>query len=179
MENNAQKKSWPPGDLPYAHNSMDLKSAVTLMEGAQGKARELGFAITTAVCDAGGNLVAVQKMDDAALLTLEIAQNKAKSAVYGKMPTALWQQSFKGPSAELIPLYFHSDWITFIGGFPVIIDKQLIGGFGISGATWEDGLIARAGLEALGAETQGVDKCLEIMGPPKEMPKLRYTFPGW
>ncbi len=178
MEKNAQQNTWPP-DLPYAHESMDLEKALILIEGSKKKAIELGFASTMAVCDAAGNLVALQKMNDAALLTLEIAQNKAKSAVYGKMPTALWKDTFNGPSPELIPLFFHSNWITFIGGFPVIIDKKLIGGFGISGATWEDGQIARAGLEALGAETQGVDKCLEVLGPPKPMPKLRYTFPGW
>lgn len=178
MTERTTERSWPP-DLPYDPKGMTLEKALVLIEASKKESLKLGFATTLAVCDTGGNLVAFQKMDDAALLTVELAKNKAKTAVFGKMPTLLWKNLFLGASPEIIPLNFHSDWITFMGGFPVNIDGKLIGGFGISGATWEDGIIARAGLAALGAETQGVDKCLEIYGPPKEMPKLRYSFPGW
>ena len=178
MDEKTAGKSWPP-NLPCDPIGMELEKALVLIENSKKESLKLGFATTLAVCDSGGNMVAVQRMDNAALFTLEVAQNKAKTAVFGKMPTLLWKGEFSGPSPELVPLFFHSDWITFIGGFPVIIDGKLIGGFGVSGATWEAGLIAKAGLKALGAELNGVEKCLEIYGPPKEKPKLRYSFPGW
>jgi uncharacterized protein GlcG (DUF336 family) len=167
MEQKTWERMWPP-ELPYDHNAMNLEKALVLIEGAKKKSMEMEFAMTLAVCDAGGNLVALHKMDDAALLSLEIAQNKARTAVFGKIPTLQWGDSFKGPSPQLSSLFFHSNWITFMGGFPVIMGGKLIGGFGCSGATWEDGLIARAGLEALGADLAGVDLCLETFGIPKE-----------
>lgn len=167
MEETVWKRMWPP-ELAYDYNAMNLEKALLLIEGSEKKSIEMGFAMTMAVCDAGGNLVALHKMDDAALLSLEIAQNKARTSVYGKIPTFSWGDFFKGPSPELSTLYFHSNWITFMGGFPVIMGGKLIGGFGCSGATWEDGPIARAGLKALGADTAEVDLCLEKFGIPKE-----------
>ncbi|MFH1490075.1 MAG: heme-binding protein [Pseudomonadota bacterium] len=167
MEERVWERMWPP-ELPYDYAAMNLEKALALIEGSKKKSTKMGFAMTMAVCDAGGNMVALQRMDDAALLSLEIAQNKARTAVFGKIPTLIWGDFFKGPSPELSSLYFHSNWITFMGGFPVIMGGKLIGGFGCSGATWEDGPIARAGLAALGADMAGVDYCLEKFGIPKE-----------
>jgi hypothetical protein len=45
---------------------------------------------------------------------------------------------------------------------------KIIGGLGCSGATWEDGPIARAGLAAIGADLTLADACLEKYGIPKE-----------
>lgn len=167
MEQREWERMWPP-ELPYDYNAMNLEKALVLIEGSKKKAAEMGFAMTMAVCDAGGNTVSLQRMDDAALLSLEIAGNKARTAVFGKIPTLIWGNFFKGKDPELSSLYFHSNWITFMGGFPVILENKIIGGFGCSGATWEDGPIARAGLRALGADLTGADACLEQFGIPRE-----------
>ena len=167
MEARTWERIWPP-ELPYDHGAMNLEKALVMIEGAKKKSTELGFSMTMAVCDASGNQVALQKMDDAALLSLEIAVNKARTAVFGKIPTSKWGGFFKGADAELSPLWFHSEWITFMGGFPVILNNKIIGGFGCSGATWEDGIIALAGLKALGADISGVESCLEDFGVPRE-----------
>jgi uncharacterized protein GlcG (DUF336 family) len=68
----------------------------------------------------------------------------------------------------LSPLWFHSGWITFPGGFPIIVEGKIIGGLGCSGATWEDSLIARAGLAAVNADTAGADEFLKACGVPTE-----------
>ena len=159
---------WPP-ELPYDHEAMNLEKALVMIEGSKKKAADLGFAMTLVVCDAGGNLVALQKMDDAALLSLEIAINKARTAVFGKIPTLKWGSSFKGTDPELSTLWFHSGWTSFMGGFPVVLENKIIGGLGSSGATWEDGVIALAGLKALGADTSGVESCLDDCKIPKDM----------
>jgi uncharacterized protein GlcG (DUF336 family) len=160
------EKMWPP-DLPYDHSGMTLGKALIIIEGAKKKALQMGLNMTMAVCDAAGNMVSLQKMDDAALLSIEIAGNKARTAVFGKIPTYMWGGTFKGTDPEISPLWFHSNWITFMGGFPVIIKNKIIGGFGTSGATWEDGVIARAGLVALGADTEAMDECLKLYGIPQ------------
>lgn len=160
MEKSELKRTWPP-DLPYDNQGMTLEKALTIIDASTKRSIELDFPMALAVCDAGGNLVALHKMDDAALLSLELSQNKAKTAVLGKIPTLMWADSFIGDTAHLPTLFFHSNWITFMGGFPIILDNKIIGGFGCSGATWEDGLIAKAGLAAVGADLSGVDACLE------------------
>lgn len=167
MEQRTWERIWPP-QLRYDYNQMSLKMARAVIEGAEKKSEAMGFATTNAICDAAGNLVALHRMDDAPLLSLEIAQNKAKSAVYGKMSTLFWGDSFKGEKPELPPLFFHSGWIAFMGGFPIIMDGKIIGAIGCSGATWEDGPIARAGVAAIGADLTDADACLEKYGIPKE-----------
>jgi uncharacterized protein GlcG (DUF336 family) len=166
MEQRTWERTWPP-ELPYDYSGMTLEKALIIIEGAKEKAKNMGFNVTLAVCDAAGNMTAMQKMDDAALLSIEIAGNKARTAVFGKIPTYMWGNLFRGTEPELIPLWFHSNWITFMGGFPVVMDNNIIGGFGISGATWEDGIIARAGLKAVGADTSALDDCLEACGVPR------------
>ncbi len=167
MEERTWERMWPP-EVVCDYNAMNLEKALVLIEGGIKKSEALGFALTMAVCDAAGNLTALHRMDDAPLVSLEIAQNKARTAVYGKIPTAMWGNLFRGTDPELPPLFFHSNWITFMGGFPVVVDNKIIGGFGCSGATWEDGVIARAALAALGADVSGVDMSLEAFGVPKE-----------
>ncbi len=167
MEQKTWERIWPP-ELPYDHSGMTLEKALIIIEGAKKKAAQMGFNMTMAVCDAAGHMVALQRMDDAALLSLEIAENKARTAVFGKIPTLFWRDTFKGTEPEIPPLWFHSNWITFMGGFPIVVENKIIGGFGTSGATWEDGIMARAGLIALGADIGALDECLELYGIPRE-----------
>jgi len=167
MEDRKWEREWPPV-LPYDYAAMTLDKALTMINGVKKKAQDMGFAETVAVCDAAGNLVALERMDDGVLLSLEIAVNKARTAVLGKIPSHQWGAFFKGAEPEIAPLWFHTGWITFMGGFPVILGGRLIGGLGVSGATWEDGVMARAGLMALGADISGVEACLEDFGVPRE-----------
>jgi len=161
------ERAWPPA-LQYEASGLTLGKALKMIEGAKVKAEKINLAVTIAVCDAGGNLIALQRMDHSALLSIEIAINKAHTGVFGMIPTQQWGGFFKGPSEKIAPLWFHTDWITFMGGFPVIINERIIGGIGVSGGTWEDGIVARAGLEAIGADLSGVDLSLQDMGVPGE-----------
>ena len=167
MKPREPKRDWPP-DLPYDYAAMNLQKALLMIEGAKQKAEEMGLRMILAVCDASGNLAALQRMDDAPLVSLEIAINKARTAVLGKIPTEQWGTRFKGTEPGIAPLWFHTGWITFGGGYPIVSEERLIGGIGCSGATWEDCVIARAGLLAIGADTSGVELSLKESGVPKE-----------
>ena len=168
MQEKRLERRWPP-DLHYDYAGMDLEKALIIIEAAKEKAKKIGFSMTLVVCDAAGNLIALQRMDDAALVSLEIAVNKAHTAVLGKIPTDQWGARFKGVDPIIAPLFFHTGWITFGGGFPVIVEDKIIGGLGCSGATWEDCVIGRAGLMALGADTSGTEAFLRDYGVPPEM----------
>lgn len=167
MEHRMLERRWPP-ESRYDYAAMTLDKALIMIDGAKKKAKQMGFAHTVAVCDAAGNLVVLQRMDDCPLLALEIAINKARSAVLGKIATHKWGATFKGTKPEIAPLWFHSGWITFMGGFPVIMDGKIVGGIGCSGATWEDGVVARAGLLALKADVAEVEACLTDAGVTPE-----------
>ena len=122
MSEKTWERQWPP-ELPYDYSAMTLEKALVIIDGAKKKAQEMKFAETIAVCDAAGNLVAIVRMDDCTLLSLEIAVNKARTAVLGKIPTHAWGTFFKGAVPEIAPLWFHTGWITFMGGFPIVIEN--------------------------------------------------------
>jgi uncharacterized protein GlcG (DUF336 family) len=166
MGNEKLPRRWPP-ELSYDYSGMNLEKAVIMVDAAREKAKEIGIGMTLTVCDAAGNLVVLQRMDDAALVSLEIAVNKARTAVYGKIPTGEWATRFKGTDPLIPPLFFHSGWITFGGGYPVIVEGKIIGGIGFSGATWEDNVIARVALKAIGADLSAVEAYLKGAGVPE------------
>lgn len=66
---------------------LTLDLALDLIAAARAKATEIGVPMVIAVVDGGGNLVAQQRMDDALLVSLEIALNKAYTAVAVKLAT--------------------------------------------------------------------------------------------
>lgn len=73
-------RRWPP-ELPYENSIMNSEKALTIIESAKAKGKKMGFNMVFPVCDAGGNLIAFQKMDNAPLVIVEIAINKAITAI--------------------------------------------------------------------------------------------------
>ena len=60
-----------------AERGMLLEAAKRMVEAAELKAIEINVPMVIAVCDMGGNLVLLHRMEDSLLASLEIAQNKA------------------------------------------------------------------------------------------------------
>ena len=114
-------------------------------------ATKLGVKMNIAIVDAGGNLVAFNRMDGAWLGSVDISIKKAKTAAYFNMASSdIGKLSQPGG-----PLYNieHSNGglITFPGGLPIHDnDGVLIGGIGVSGSTVEnDFQVAEAGKKEL------------------------------
>jgi len=132
-------------------SNITLAQAQKITEAAIRKSEELGVKMNIAVVDAGTNLVAFTKMDDAWLGSIDIAQKKARTARYFNMDTGeIGKLSQPGG-----PLYHieHSNngLITFPGGV-VVRDGQgnIIGAVGVSGSTVEDDhAVATAGADAV------------------------------
>ena len=139
--------AWEAGKLSYG-SGLTLETARKMLEAGEKEAEKQGVPMSIAIADAGGNLLAFNRMDDAILASIQIAMNKAFTAVFGKRPTADWKKEFQ--SGEIVPLFFHERWITFPGGFPIKSNGALLGGIGVSGGTIEDVYVARAVLEAGG-----------------------------
>ena len=101
-------------------------------------ARNMGVRAVTAVCDAGGNPVALQRDDDAFIASVDIAMNKAFTSASLKMTTeALAPLAAPGGSLYGIQHTNGGKIVIFGGGIPLIQNGIVIGGFGVSGGTAE------------------------------------------
>ncbi len=121
-----------------------------LMETCVQKADDLNIAISVAVMDDGGNLKGFLRMDEASLMCVKIAQNKAYTAVGFGVPTSEWYPKLKDEPELLRGLVHIDNMVILSGGLPVYHGTHLIGGIGVSGGTGEQDIIcAQTALNAL------------------------------
>jgi uncharacterized protein GlcG (DUF336 family) len=133
--------------------SITTEAAHQAIAGAEAKASEMGTPMVIAVVDDGGVLKAFSRMDGAALLSIQIAQDKAYTAVGFGMPTHGWHDFIKDdpPLADGAPEGIER-LVIFGGGYPIKLDGQLVGAIGVSGGHYEqDQQVAEAGLAAIDA----------------------------
>jgi len=130
---------------------INLDTALELIAAARAKSKEIGVPMVIAVVDAGGNLVAQQRMDDALMISIDISRNKAYTAVAVKLPThELGAVSQSGQALFGIHTTDGGRIVIFGGGFPLKSGNEIIGGSGVSGGSVEDDMkCAEAGLERL------------------------------
>lgn len=132
--------------------NINLGQALQLIQAAKEKSAEIGVPMVIAIADAGGNLVALQRMDQALLVSLDVAINKAYTAVALKLPTHELAPLAQ-PGQPLFGIH-NADGgriVIFGGGFPLKRGNEIIGGIGVSGGSVEeDMLCATAGIERLG-----------------------------
>lgn len=131
---------------------LTLQQAQAAVQAAHEKALAMGVKMNIAVVDAGANLVAFIRMDDAWLGSLDIAVKKAKTARFFDMPTGELGK-LSQPGGPLFGIeHSNGGLITFPGGLPLKGDGgQMMGGIGVSGSTVEDDhAVAEAGANAVG-----------------------------
>jgi uncharacterized protein GlcG (DUF336 family) len=135
-----------------SHNEVSLQQALDLLERVRSQASGQGLAVSAAVVDRGGHVVASARMDGAALGAMTLAVNKAYTAVLWQTPTGEFMTSTQPGGA---------DWgfntttggrvVVYAGGLPLWEDGGLVGGIGVSGGTGEqDEACASAAVAALG-----------------------------
>ena len=140
-------------DMVVRHE-VGLDLALAVLAGVREEAERRGVAMGAAVVDLGGQVVAALRMDGAQLPALNLAIDKAYTAVSFGHPTEFWAASTRPDG---------SDWglastlggriVVFAGGLPIRADGALAGGLGVSGAASEvDRACAAAGLRAAGLE---------------------------
>lgn len=135
----------------YIKNSISSEAAAAAIAGARAKAAEMGKPMIIAVCDESGVLKAYERMDGAALLSVSIAQDKAYTAVSFGMPSHAWHEFIKDDAPLADGIVKTDRLVVFGGGYPIVIDGQVVGGIGVSGGHYTDDMaVAEAGLAALG-----------------------------
>ncbi len=136
----------------FEKSSVSSELAQRMIAAAEAKANEIGTPMVIAVCDESGVLKAFSRMDGAALLSVQIAQDKAYTAVGFGMPSDAWHGFIKDdpPLAEGA-VGGIDRLVIFGGGYPIKLGDQIVGAIGVSGGHYsQDMEVAQAGLSVLG-----------------------------
>ena len=135
----------------FQKQSVSAELARRMIEAAEKKAQQLGVPMNIAVVDESGVLKAFSRMDGAALLSVQIAQDKAYTAVGFGMPTHAWYDFIKDdpPLAAGAPTAIER-LVVFGGGYPITVGDTVVGAIGVSGGHYtQDQEVAEAGLAVL------------------------------
>jgi uncharacterized protein GlcG (DUF336 family) len=114
-------------------HSISYELAQKMVDEAVTKARELGVTENVVILDDGGNLKAFGRMDGAPILSIEMAQNKAYTALFG-FSTQDFFNSIKGDPSLLVGIPTLSRVAAWGGGFPIKVNGEIVGAIGLSGA---------------------------------------------
>lgn len=126
---------------------LNREDAEIILKGCIEKAIEIGIPMVICVTDNSGNIIILERMDDALLGSLDIATGKAYTAAILKMPTNTLKDLAE-PNGELYGIGNLPKVITFGGGFPIKSGDKVIGAVGVSGGTVEEDMsVAIAGIE--------------------------------
>jgi uncharacterized protein GlcG (DUF336 family) len=131
--------------------SVSLMDARKVIDAGLAKAKEIGSPANIAVADAGGNLLAFARMDDAWLGSIDIAINKAfTSRAFNVETSQLAGLAQPGQQFYGIHASNHGRIMIFAGGVPLKSDGHVVGAVGVSGGTGaQDQAIADAAAAAL------------------------------
>jgi uncharacterized protein GlcG (DUF336 family) len=144
---------------------LELKEAQLMVRAAIAKAQDIKVLETVCICDEGGYPLALERMDGARVTGPQIAWNKAFTAAGHKRSTHLFNTAPNGPAlpgneAFGIQWSFEGKFAVFVGGYPIVVNGEVIGGVGLSGGNGEqDTACGVAALQALqdALKDQGYD----------------------
>ncbi|HEX6595233.1 MAG TPA: heme-binding protein [Bacillota bacterium] len=118
--------------------SISHEFAQKMISEAINRAEQFGIAVNVAVVDDGGHLTAFSRMDRAAILSIDIAINKAYTASAFGIPTHEWYELINDHEALKTGIVHTDRLVVFGGGYPIMNGNDLAGGIGVSGGTEEE-----------------------------------------
>jgi uncharacterized protein GlcG (DUF336 family) len=137
--------------MTFDRPSVSTELARAMIEAAERRAAEMGHPFVIAVVDDSGVLKAFSRMDGAPLLSVQVAQDKAYTAVGFGMATDAWHDFIKDdPPLAMGAAPGIDRLVVFGGGYPITVAGTVVGGIGVSGGHYtQDMEVAQAGLSAL------------------------------
>ena len=138
----------PPPPPAYGP-SITLEQAKKVMAGAEAEAKKNNWGMVITILDSGGNIVMLQRLDGTQLGSVDVARDKAWSAVAFRRPTKVFEDAVAQGGANLRLLRLNGA-SPIEGGIPIMADGKIIGAIGVSGGTApQDGQVAKAGVDGL------------------------------
>jgi uncharacterized protein GlcG (DUF336 family) len=118
------------------------------MAAAEAEATKNGWGVAIAIVDSGANVVMLQRLDNAQLSSVRIAEQKARTAAEFRRPTKVFEDAVAGGGIGLRVLSFGASVAE--GGVPIVSGGKVIGAIGASGVqSHQDAEVAQAGADAL------------------------------
>jgi len=128
---------------------LELADVQKILAAATATAVQNRWAVSIAVVDDGGHLLALQRLDGAAPVSAYISTEKARTAALGRRESGAYEKMINEGRASFLSVpQLHA---LLEGGAPILADGQVIGAVGVSGVkSTEDLQVAKAGIDSLG-----------------------------
>ncbi len=138
-----------------SHKELTLEGARNVIAAAVAYARTKAGTGVIAVVDGGGNLMALERLDGTFSAGANISIGKARTAAQFKKPTRFFEELINKGRTAMTTV----DFTPLIGGVPIIIDGQIVGAVGVSGAASaaEDEEVAMAGAAGVTTRLSSAD----------------------
>ncbi len=132
-----------------AKKTLTLEGARKAIAAVEEAAKKAGATGVVAVVDDGGNLISLARIDGTFAAGSTVSVGKARTAVLFKKPTRFFEDVVNKGRTAMVTV----DFTPLQGGLPIVIDGQVVGGIGVSGASSaaQDEEFALAGAAALGS----------------------------
>ena len=126
-----------------------LEAAKKVMAAAEAEAVKNNWGMAIAILDSTGHIVMLHKLDNTQYGSIAVAEDKARSAIYYRRPTKVFEDLVAQGGIGLRTLALRGA-SPLEGGIPIVADCKIIGAIGVSGATAvQDGEVAKAGAAAV------------------------------
>lgn len=127
--------------------TLTLEGARRAIAAALAEAKKNNATGVVAVVDDGGNLMALERLDGTFAAGANVSIGKARTAVLFKKPTKFFEDVIAKGRTAMVTV----DFTPLQGGIPILVDGQVLGGIGVSGAAsaQQDEELALAGAAAL------------------------------
>ena len=136
-----------PYDIPYGL-PVNLDAAKRLLALAETEARKHDWKMNIAVVDTHGDLVAFERMDDAQYASIEVSQNKARTAARFRRETRVFYNQFESGHSYVATL--DKGLVASPGGFPLVTGGKIVGAVGCSGGTGDqDAVVCKAAADSM------------------------------
>ncbi len=134
-------------EVVASKKTLTLEGALQAVNGAVAFARKANTTGVIAVVDDGGNLMALQRLDGTFPAGATISIGKARTAAQFRKPTRVFEEVIAKGRTAMVAV----DFTPLQGGVPIVLDGQVVGAIGVSGAAsaHQDEAVARAGAAAV------------------------------
>ncbi len=138
--------------------TLSLAEAELVLDAAQKKSEEIGIAHVICVADNAGYPIALRRLDGGKITSVQIAENKAFTAAGHKRKTHTFTNTYPGEEAWGIFTQHGGRLTVFVGGYPIEVDGEVVGGIGVSGGNGEQDIaVCEAGLAAFDVYLRRLD----------------------
>jgi glc operon protein GlcG len=128
---------------------LEAADVQTILTACEAEAKQNNWAVTIAITDDGGHLLALKRLDGVAAISAHIAPAKAQTAALGRRESKIYEDIINQGRTSFLSAPLLQGMLE--GGVPIVKDGQVIGAVGVSGVkSSEDAQIAKAGIAALG-----------------------------